>query len=90
MKMQGGGQRRLNVEPKRSQRGGRLDSDRNDGSYNRADASSPAGNRPSDGMVRGPRTFRGSNRGGGAERNDRGGHVGRGGGTGRGGNNSKP
>lgn len=85
MKMNGGGQRRLNVEQKRSQRAGRMDGDHNDAPYNRMDSSSPAGNRPSDGMMRGSRTFRGSNRGGGPggdrDRNDRGGHMGgRGGG----------
>lgn len=79
MKLNGGSQRRLNVEPKRSQRPGRSGGDDSDAPYNRMDAASPAGNRPSDGMRSQTRTFRGSNRGGGmgGER-DRGGNLGRG------------
>jgi len=73
MKLNGGSMRRLNVEPKRSQRSGRGDD--SDAPYNRMDAASPAGNRPSDGMRSQSRTFRGSNRGGMNDR-DRGGNSG--------------
>lgn len=65
MKLNGGSQRRLNVEPKRSQRPGRAGGDDSDAPYNRMESASPAGNRPSDGMRSQSRTFRGSNRGGG-------------------------
>lgn len=77
MKLNGGLHRRLNVEPKRSQRSGRSGGDDSDAPYNRMDAASPAGNRPSDGMRSQSRTFRGS-RGGMGDR-DRGGNSGRGG-----------
>lgn len=79
MKLNGGAQRRLNVEPKRSQRPGRSGGD-DDAPYNRMEAASPAGNRPSDGMRSQTRTFRGSNRGGGMGNDrDRGGNSSRGG-----------
>jgi len=78
MKLNGGAQRRLNVEPKRSQRSGRGGDD-SDAPYNRMDAASPAGNRPSDGMRSQSRTFRGSNRSGMSGDRDRGGNSGRGG-----------
>ncbi|CAL8106551.1 unnamed protein product [Orchesella dallaii] len=78
MKLNGGAQRRLNVEPKRSQRSGRGGED-SDAPYNRMDAASPAGNRPSDGMRSQSRTFRGSNRSGMSGDRDRGGNSGRGG-----------
>jgi len=45
MNLSGGNKRRLNVEPKRSQRSGRAGGDDSDAPYNRMDAASPAGNR---------------------------------------------